>query len=109
MPTKNKGATEQANENFNDRTDDVLLGAAVSRTPFVSVGVNRRINIGNYEHLDIYAGVAVPVGADMEEIKDDVSNSIADAMRVVSTETNNRYQMIKDAQGEGRPEGSPTN
>jgi hypothetical protein len=106
MPTKNKGATENENENFSDRSQEIAVQAMATGTPFVTAGVNRRINLSNFEHLDIYAGVSIPIGMKMEDIAEQVSAGIADAMSIVSVETNNRYQMIKDAQGGGRPEGT---
>ncbi len=102
MPTKNKNANEQTTNNFNDETNEVLTKAIVNNSVYVSCGVNRRVNLGNFEHLDIYAGVAMPIDADVEQITNDISDAIAQAMRIASLETNERYQAIKQAQSEAQ-------
>lgn len=102
MPTKNKNANEQTTNNFNDETNEALTKAIVNNSVYVSCGVNRRVNLGNFEHLDIYAGVAMPIDADVEQITNDISDAIAQAMRIASLETNERYQAIKQAQSEAQ-------
>lgn len=102
MPTKNKNANEQTTNNFNDETNEILTKAIVNNSVYVSCGVNRRVNLGNFEHLDIYAGVAMPIDADVKDITNDISNAIAEAMRIASLETNERYQAIKQAQSEAQ-------
>jgi hypothetical protein len=102
MPTKNKNANEQTTNNFNDETNEVLTKAIVNNSVYVSCGVNRRVNLGNFEHLDIYAGVAMPIDANVEQITNDISDAIAQAMRIASLETNERYQAIKQAQSEAQ-------
>jgi hypothetical protein len=103
MPTKDKNASEQTNANKAESIQDVAFASALTGKPFISCGVNRRMNLGNFEHLDIYAGITVPVGSDMESMKEEISIAIADAMKVVSQETYERFSAIKQAQDEGRP------
>jgi hypothetical protein len=102
MPTKNKNAAEQQNDNLNDTSQEILTKSIVQEQIYISCGVNRRINIGNFEHLDVYVGVAAPLGTDFENLNEQLSTSIAEAMKVASTETNERYQMVKQAQAEAR-------
>lgn len=95
MPVKNKALTETTMES----TALDLDGEA----PVVQCAVNRRINLGNYEHLDLLASLKVPVGCDIEEWRDRISVTIAEVFNMVSQETHQRYQAIKDSQNDGRP------
>lgn len=76
---------------------------SVTGTPMVVAGVNRKINIGNYEGIDVYCGVTFPVDKIkdqdyMSELIADTKTAIAEAFSVVSTETFERYQLVKEAQ-----------
>lgn len=76
---------------------------SVTGTPMVIAGVNRKINIGNYEGIDVYCGVTFPVDKIndepyMEKLISDTKTAIAEAFSVVSTETFERYQLVKGAQ-----------
>lgn len=98
MPTKNKALTEVTMESIaNGSSTDV---------PIVQCAVNRRVNLGGYEHIDLLGSLKVPVGCDMEEWHDKITVSISEVFKVVSKEVNDRYQMIKDAQGNSRPSGT---
>lgn len=89
-----------------DKTDDVspldtvekLLGSvAITTTPVVIVGVNRKVNIGNYENIDITVSLAMPVTCEeQEELRSALSRIADEGIKFASEETFKRYQSIKD-------------
>lgn len=108
MPGLNKGAAELSQDNMSDHTNKTLVDIAYHATsPVVICGVNRRLNVGNYEHVDIYAGVSIPlVGVlpeDVDTLKKAVEDGIALGMQMASEETGKRYHELKGLQGGGRP------
>ena len=103
MPNKNKNAAELTVDNRAEVNEDAVALAQKLGVPIVSGGVNRRMNLGNYEHLDIFNALTMPAGADIEEWRDDILSTINDVMSVVSQETNRRVQIVKEAQNDGRP------
>lgn len=75
-------------------------------TPVIFCGVNRKINTGNFENLDVYFGLSIPVMAfpveDLEAFQEAVSEAAELGFRVASKETGARYNRVKELQqGEG--------
>lgn len=63
-------------------------------------GVGRKINIGDYENLDVYSSVTLPIDisdvVEMDDLKS-IIESVADvAFEAVSRETGARYRLIKE-------------
>lgn len=94
-----------------DKTDDVspldtyekILGnLSITTDPVVIVGVNRKVNIGNYENIDITVSLAMPVTCeDQESLKEALERIAEEGMKFASQETFKRYQSIKNlASGE---------
>ena len=102
MPDKKPNAKDIEDSSALARAvEEALATVSVTTTPVVIVGVNRRANIGNYEHIDIYGGVALPmIGSSLED-PEALSRAVQDAaeigFREASRETFNRYSLIKDA------------
>ncbi len=75
---------------------------SISTNPVFICGVNRKINIGNFENIDVYAGVTIPLvdidPADKEALADAVRAAAAHGFSMVSQETGERYTLIKEAQ-----------
>lgn len=75
---------------------------ALSTTPVLICGVNRKVNIGNFENIDIYAGISLPLNNVSLEDKESLSKAIEEAaaygFALVSKETGDRYSLIKDSQ-----------
>lgn len=74
--------------------------------PVVMLGVNRKINIGNFENIDVYAAVSLPLNAsydDVEDLKQAVIDAAEIGFAMTSQETGNRYTAIKELQKGGRP------
>ena len=68
--------------------------------PVVVTGINRKINIGNYETIDVYHGLLMPVAeaanvSDMDELKEIIARISAEAFAANAKEVNERYNTIK--------------
>jgi hypothetical protein len=103
MPKINKTALEQSTDSPIDQA--VTLNAAeisFSSSPIFICGVNRKINIGNFENIDVYAGITLPLNGvsldDKEALQHAVQDAAAYAFAVVSKETSDRYTLIKESQ-----------
>lgn len=103
MPKINRTAQEQSSElNIEQVVNTLSNDLAVSSSPIFICGVNRKINIGNFENIDVYAGVTLPLQGVSLEDKDALAKAIEDAaaygFSLVSKETGERYQLIKQSQ-----------
>lgn len=80
-----------------DTIDKVLSNISITTTPVVIVGVNRKVNIGNYENIDITVSLAMPVTCEEQETLKAALERIADeGIKFASGETFKRYQAIKN-------------
>jgi len=104
MPKITKTAQEQSTTD--SQIDQVVNLMAqeisISTNPVFICGVNRKINIGNFENIDVYAGITLPLGDVSLENKEDLRNAIEEAaaygFSLVSKETGDRYLLIKESQ-----------
>ncbi len=108
MPGLSKNATDHTVDHHVDHEVATAQEVNIHATsPVFICGVNRRLNTGNYEHVDIYAGVSLPlVGMlpeDIETLKKAVSDAAELGFGMASTETGKRYHDLKDLQKGGRP------
>lgn len=103
MPKISKNAIEQelssGIENFVEQN---ISNIVITTSPVFICGVNRKINIGNFENIDVYAGIAIPLeGAsvdDKEQLSLVVQDAAAYGFGLVSKETGDRYILIKESQ-----------
>ena len=95
MPRLTQGASERTSEDVSTRVAPML----VSHTPTVICGVQRKANVGNYETIDVYAAVMLPVDGeyDQESITKAIADKINDAFSIASQETYARYKLIKES------------
>jgi hypothetical protein len=103
MPKISKTAMEEALDSPVAKTiEDSLASIAISTVPVFICGVNRKINIGNYENIDVYAGIALPIDgvslSDKATLADAIQEAAAYGFSLVSKETGERYHLIKEAQ-----------
>lgn len=100
MANLNPGAIEETSS-LMDHVTQALDSLTITTKPVVICGVQRKINIGNYENIDIYCGLALPVDVeadmDTEAVMTAIEGTIRKAFHVTSSETMERYQYIKDA------------
>ena len=75
---------------------------ALSSAPVFVCGVNRKVNIGNFENIDIYAGISLPLSGvsleDQESLTKAIEEAAAYGFALVSKETGDRYTLIKESQ-----------
>jgi len=102
MPKISQNAFEQSNVPSVAEAVSSSPSVALSSTPVLICGVNRKINIGNFENVDVYAGISLPLNNVSLEDKEALSKAIEEAaaygFAVVSKETGDRYSLIKDSQ-----------
>jgi len=103
MPKLNKSALEQSTDSPIDQVVTILSNEiSLSSSPIVICGVNRKINIGNFENIDVYAGVTIPLHGvsfeDRESLTAAINDAVAYGFSVASKETGERYSLIKESQ-----------
>jgi len=103
MPKITSTAGEQSNNPSIEQVVDILSNElTVSSNPVFICGVNRKINIGNFENIDVYAGITLPLHNVSLEDKEALQTAIEDAaaygFNLVSRETGERYLLIKESQ-----------
>jgi len=102
MPKVSQNAFEQSTGSPISETVSSNPSMAISSTPVLVCGVNRKVNIGNFENIDIYAGISLPLNNVSMEDKEALAKAIEEAaaygFSLVSKETGDRYSLIKDAQ-----------
>ena len=103
MPKITKSAQEQSTDSPIDQVVSSLAGEiTVSTNPVFICGVNRKVNIGNFENVDVYAAISLPLSDLSLEDKEALSEAVREAASygfgLVSKETGERYQLIKETQ-----------
>jgi hypothetical protein len=103
MPKISKTAHEQSTDSPLDQVVNLMSQEiSISTNPVFICGVNRKINIGNFENIDVYAGITIPLvnvnPADKEELAEAVKQAAIEGFSIVSRETGERYTLIKESQ-----------
>jgi hypothetical protein len=103
MPKISKNALEQSIDSPIDQVVNLMTQEiTVSTNPVFICGVNRKINIGNFENIDVYAGITIPLTdvdpLDKDALAQAVKTAAAEGFSIVSRETGERYTMIKESQ-----------
>jgi len=103
MPKITKNAHEESSGSPIDQVVSSLAGEiSLSSDPIFICGVNRKINIGNFENVDVYAGITIPLNninpQDKEVFAEAVREAAAYGFSLVSKETGERYTLIKESQ-----------
>lgn len=107
MPKITRNAHEETTNSPLDQVVSNMTGEiSLSSSPIFICGVNRKINIGNFENVDVYAGITIPLEnidpSDKEAFSEAVKNAAAYGFSLVSKETGERYTLIKESQQSGR-------
>lgn len=80
----------------------LLEQVATSPVPVVICGVGRKVNIGNFETVDVYAGITIPLTWLPDIASMDIQTAIENGMHLgfsaVSQEATARYNLIKNSQ-----------
>ena len=103
MPKITKTAMEQSMDSPLDQVVNLLSNEiSLTSSPVVICGVNRKINIGNFEIIDVYAGVTIPLHGvsfeDKQALTAAVDEAVAYGFSLASKETGERYMLIKESQ-----------
>jgi hypothetical protein len=103
MPKVSQNAHEQSIDSpINQVVNLMAQEVTISTNPVFICGVNRKINIGNFENIDVYAGVTIPLvnidPSDKEALSEAIKEAAADGFALVSRETGERYTLIKESQ-----------
>ena len=102
MPKISQNALEQSAGSPVESAVLAAPGAIISTVPVLICGVNRKVNIGNFENVDIYAGITLPLNdvslLDKETLTQAIEQAAAYGFSVVSKETGDRYSLIKESQ-----------
>lgn len=103
MPKITKNAHEETSGSPIDQVVSSMTGEiSLSSDPIFICGVNRKINIGNFENVDVYAGITIPLTnvsfEDKEALTEAVKDAAAYGFSLVSRETGERYTLIKESQ-----------
>lgn len=107
MPNISKNGKDQTqNSAVSEAIEQTLSSLSVTTVPVFICGVNRKANIGNFENIDIYSGLALPLTGEsldnIESLHEAITKAAELGFAITSSETFQRYSLIKDAQNEGR-------
>lgn len=99
MSAKQTRETSDDKSPIAETIERVAANLSVTTDPVVIVGVNRKVNIGNYENIDVYTGLALPVpGASverMDQLREMVEQVADEGIKIAAGETYKRYVSIK--------------
>lgn len=88
-------------KSLDDHMTEVMSSLVVTTQPVVVCGVQRKANIGNYETIDIYCAVAIPVTVadqlDLGELTESLSDVAKAGFHFASSETLTRYKIVKES------------
>lgn len=95
MPRFTETAIDRQDDAFSTTTH--MMDELIQK-PTVIVAVQRKANIGNFETIDLYAAVALPlnVKGDYSFINQILVDAIDKGFAIVSEETGERYRKIKE-------------
>lgn len=92
MPTVNNDVPNES-KNIHHLID------AMNETGKVFCGVQRKVNIGNFESIDVYCAASVPVEIedpqDKEELHSKLIEAMEDMISITSKVTAEKYEIIK--------------
>lgn len=84
--------------NLSEDIQSHLSNITITTKPVFIAGVNRKANVGNFETVDVYAGVALPLDVDpsnTEELTKAIEEAASLGFAMVSKEAGDRYGLIK--------------
>lgn len=99
MARLNANADDKENSAL-EKTSKMMENIVITTNPVVITAVQRKVNIGNYETVDVYMGVAIPIELETDEVllHEAISKAAEKGFKMASYETGIRYKNIK---GEG--------
>ncbi len=98
MAKDSSSAVEQTKNNLGDEIE-ATLKQYVKGAGLVYTGVQRKVNTGNYENIDVYLGLALPIdlheALDEEKLGQVLHHIALYGFGVAATETAEKYNIIK--------------
>ena len=79
MPKINESIVEQSVNPVMDAVIATHQRVVVTTEPVLTVAVGRKVNIGNFENVDIMVGLTVPMNGVDPSNREDFSNAIKEA------------------------------
>lgn len=105
MAKLSENASDRANDAA-DTTKKMMESIVISSVPVVITAVQRKANIGNFENIDVYVGLAIPQNdldlTDKDALRQGLIDAVDFGMSIASMETVERYKKIKDS---AKPDG----
>ena len=101
MPKIASGASDKT-QSIMSNTDEILKSElSVTTHPVVVCGVQRKINIGDFETIDVYCSAALPVPVndvqDFDELEAKLIPAMEKLLYLTSKETGEKYSLIKNS------------
>ena len=91
-------STDNVEQSEKKMENQLVQVGHLTTEPIVVCGVNRKVNIGNYENIDVYVGVSLPIGTtdgSIEGLKEAIKEAARVGIEMASEETYDRYMQIK--------------
>lgn len=100
MPGIKQNAADKAND-LSDQLVTLLQNVQITQQPVVIAGVQRKINIGNFENIDVYCAVALPIDISHcvsdEDIAETVDKHLDHILHIASKKTSEKYNLVKNS------------
>jgi len=101
MPKITSTASDKQVDAMTTTTNMIPSIASSHQAPFIITAVQRKANTGNFETIDIYCAIGLPVTqeldfSDQEALDHALVAAVDFGMEIASRETGARYKVIKD-------------
>lgn len=105
MPKVNKTAQEESTNSLEQMSIEAVKG--IIPYPVMISGVNRKVNTGNFENIDVYSGIAIPImllpSEGLDAFKEAALEASELGFALTSSQTAAKYTAIKEMiSGAGR-------
>lgn len=103
MPKITEDAMPEKVAGLSGTVESALGQLVITTNPVVITGVNRKANIGNFENIDLFLAIAIPMTTeasleDPEAFEAAITRAAEVGFGAASRETWNRYNKIKESQ-----------
>jgi hypothetical protein len=100
MPRETKEAIAKTEDGLDKKLEPMMHELVISSNPVIITGVQRKINIGNYETIDVYCAISMPQDhnpSSPEELATMVKEAAEIGFMLTSKEVSDRYEYIKES------------
>jgi hypothetical protein len=100
MPSVKQNAADKAND-LSDQVVGMFPNLQTTQQPVVICGVQRKINIGNFENIDVYCAVAMPLDishcVDNDQVTEMIDVKLDELLHITSKKTSEKYNLVKNS------------